>query len=157
MTDSSGSCNDTHPWDVWAVLSNAKEETMPERRMDQTPFHFHPPSQFHLRRSAISVAFLMLRTTTFRAQKEAWETFSIYTFRNIVTNEVSFRFSLRSETKNTVRSSVNPTVLLWRSISDYDDFYCVFSWDSVSESFTVRAGVSRKLESSRYPLLRGAN
>ena len=101
MKHSSGSRSDTHPRDVRALLSNAKGETVPERRMDQTPFHFHPPSQFQLRRSAISVALLMLRMMTFRAQNEVGETSSIYTFRNIVTNEVSFRFSLRSEKKNT--------------------------------------------------------
>jgi hypothetical protein len=101
MTHSSGSRSDTHPWDVRAVLSNAKEETVLERRMDQTSFHFHPPSPFQLGRSAISVAFLMLRMTRLRAQKAAGDTFSIYTFRNIVTNEVSFRFSLLSEKKDT--------------------------------------------------------
>jgi hypothetical protein len=92
--------HDTHPWDVGAMLSNAKEDTVPERRMDQAPFHFHPPSHFQLRRSAISVAFLMLRMTRLRAQKAAGDTFSIY-IRNIVTNEVSFGFSWRSEKKNT--------------------------------------------------------
>jgi len=112
MTHSSGSCSDTHPWDVREVLSNAKEETVPERRMDQTPFHFRPPSQFQLRRSAISVAFLMLRMTTFRAQKEAGETFSIYTFRNIVTNEVSLGVSLRSEKMNTFATPVSLAVFL---------------------------------------------
>jgi hypothetical protein len=93
MIHNSGSRSDPHPWDVTAMLSNAKEETVPERRIDHTPFHFHPSSQFQLRRSAISVAFLMSRMTRLTAQKTAGDTFSIYTFRNIVTNEVSFRFS----------------------------------------------------------------
>ena len=100
MIHNSGSRSDPHPWDVRAMLLNAKEETVPERRMDQTPFHFHPPSQFQLRRTAISVAFLMLRMTRLRAQKTAGDTFSIYAFRNTVTNEVRFRFSWRSEKKN---------------------------------------------------------
>jgi len=113
MIRSSGTRRDTHALDVRAVLSNSKEETEPERRMDQTPFHFHPPSQFQLRRSAISMAFLMLRVTRLIAQKAAGDTFSIYTytFRNTVTNEVMFRFSLRSE-KNTSADTSKFNVLL---------------------------------------------
>jgi hypothetical protein len=113
MIRSSGSRSDTHAWGVREVLSNAKEETVTERRLDQTPFHFHLSSQFQLRRSVISMAFLVLRMTIFRAQRESGDTLSIYTFRNIVTNEVSFTFSLRSGKKNSFGDpspSISPSV-----------------------------------------------
>jgi len=80
--------------------------------MDQTPLHFHPPSQFQLRPSAISVAFLVLRMTTLRAQKEAGDTSDIYTFRNIVTNKVSFSFLCEVKRRTLLADTISPKVLL---------------------------------------------
>jgi hypothetical protein len=109
MIHSSGSRSDTHAWNVRAVLSNAKEETVTERRLDQNPFHFHLPSQFQLRQSVIAMAFLMLRMTIFRAQREAGDTFGIYTFCNTATDEVSFTLSLRSG-KNNISADPSPSI-----------------------------------------------